>query len=373
MMTAVVLVGGFGTRLRSVVADRPKVLAPVAGRRFLAYLLDQLADAGLRDVVLCTGYLGDQIRSAFGERWRKLHLAYSQETKALGTGGALRHALDSFPMTEMLVLNGDSYCDVDLRAVIEQHRRRCSNATIVVTEVPDTSRYGAVIVDSSGAISCFAEMRSGGPGLINVGVYVLDRQFVAAIPPTAEFSLERDCFPRFINKGLIAHRVNGRFFDIGTPESFAAAQSSLASDFSGCHGARPYALLDRDGTINVERNYLAHPDQLELGWDVATSMQCDWSAYMNDCELCSGRPIWRWMASTSVLMNRTPNALAGSLRLAWFCKPRRTSASILEIASLLAISSAISSWADGWAPPHSSFETGIASNRRDMACRLIAR
>ena len=265
MTTAVVLAGGFGTRLRSVVADRPKVLAPVAGRRFLAYLLDQLADAGLQEVVLCTGYLGEQIRAAFGARWRKLHLRYSQETESLGTAGALRNALALLPTEDVLVLNGDSYCDVNLRAIIELHRTRHAAATVAVTEAQDANRYGAVVVESDGAISGFVEKGSNGPGFINAGVYVLDRQFVAAIPPGTQVSLERDCFPHSVGKGLFAHQATGRFVDIGTVESFAEAQHFLdAHEFSRYRRSRPYALLDRDGTINVERDYLSNPDQLEL-------------------------------------------------------------------------------------------------------------
>jgi D-glycero-alpha-D-manno-heptose 1-phosphate guanylyltransferase len=265
MMTAVVLAGGFGTRLRSVVSDRPKVLAPVAGRRFVAYLLDQLADAGFQQTIVCTGHLGDQVREAFGNRWRKLQLRYSQEPEPLGTAGALRYALDSFPMDEMLVLNGDSFCEVDLRALAELHHSRRAAATIAVTEVPDAGRYGGVKIDAAGAVSSFAEKGTAGPGLINAGVYALDRQFVASIPSGIEVSLERDCFPQIIGKGLYAHRVDGRFLDIGTPDSFAAAQNLLAPHaFGEGHGSRPYALVDRDGTINVERHYLSHPDHLEL-------------------------------------------------------------------------------------------------------------
>jgi histidinol-phosphate phosphatase family protein len=265
MTTAVVLAGGFGTRLRTVVADRPKVLVPVAGRRFLAYLLDQLADAGLQQAILCTGYLGAQVREAFGERWRTVYLKYSQEQEPLGTAGALRQALDMFPTDEMLVLNGDSFCDVDLRALTHEHRRRRAAATMVVTEVSDVSRYGAVNVDSSGAISGFVEKGIGGPGLVNAGVYVLDAAFVAAIPRGPQVSIERDWFPQRIGKDLCAFRVNGHFVDVGTPESYATAQNDQRLfGSSGGYSSRPYALLDRDGTVNVERNYLSHPDQIEL-------------------------------------------------------------------------------------------------------------
>ena len=266
MMTAAILAGGLGTRLRSVVADRPKVLAPVAGRRFLAYLLDQLADAGFADVILCTGYLGEQVRDAFSTRWRGLRLHYSQEAAPLGTAGALRFALDAIASEQALVLNGDSFCGVDLGAMTEFHRSNSAAATIAVTGVPDISRYGAVRVTASSVVEGFVEKGSSGPGLINAGVYTLNRKLIASIPAHTAVSIERDCFPQWIDKVLQGFRGGSRFVDIGTPESFAQAQMFFASDVEAADGehSRPYALLDRDGTINVERNYLSDPDQLEL-------------------------------------------------------------------------------------------------------------
>ena len=110
-LTAAILVGGFGTRLRPVVADRPKVLAEVRGRPFLAYLLDQAAAAGLKSVVLCTGYMGDRVQAVFGDTYGELHLTYSQEVVPLGTAGALHLALPLFASAPVLIMNGDSFCD----------------------------------------------------------------------------------------------------------------------------------------------------------------------------------------------------------------------------------------------------------------------
>ena len=109
-VTAAILAGGLGTRLRSVVKDRPKVLAEIRGVPFLTYLLDQLAAAGVRDVVLCTGYMGEQVRSAFGDSYGGMCLSYSQESSPLGTAGALRLALPLFKSSSVLVMNGDSFC-----------------------------------------------------------------------------------------------------------------------------------------------------------------------------------------------------------------------------------------------------------------------
>lgn len=267
MMSAAVLAGGLGTRLRSVLSHRPKALAPVAGRHFLAYLLDQLADEGsFEQVVLCTGHLGDQIQTAFGDCWRKLHLQYSREPRPLGTAGALRYALDRFPSGAVLVLNGDSYCDLDLGGMASFHESRGSEATIALTEAPDPSRYGAVSCDPDGVIRGFAEKGRTGPGLINAGTYILSRRVIEAIASGLAVSLERDCFPHWIGMGLFGFNRGQRFLDIGTPSSLREAQVFFtpAGGFPYGGNQRPYALLDRDGTINTERHYLSHPDQLEL-------------------------------------------------------------------------------------------------------------
>ena len=263
MTTAVILAGGMGSRLRPVVGDRPKVLAPVAGRRFLAYLLHQLADAGFEDVVLSTGYMADQVQDAFGNRFRKLKLHYSREEQALGTAGALRHALPLIQSETALVLNGDSYCQANLADFLRWHREKRADASMVLTEIPDTARFGAVEADASGRVLRFGEKNTSGPGWINAGVYAVSKCFLARIPDGVAVSLEHTCFPEWMADGLFAYRDGGRFLDIGTPESFAEAQSFFSPPGSA-HGRRRHVLLDRDGTLNAEVNYLSDPDQLQL-------------------------------------------------------------------------------------------------------------
>jgi len=222
--TALILSGGLGTRLRSVVSDRPKVLAPVAGRPYLTHLLDQLAEAGLRRAVLCTGYRADQVRAAFGTRYGELDVAYSEETEPLGTGGALRLALPQVESTTVLVLNGDSYCAADLAGFWSFHRNRQSAASLLLTRVADTRRFGSVSLDVAGRISQFREKgRAPGPGLINAGIYLLARRLIEAIPVRRAVSLERDVFPTLVGSDLSGFATSSAFIDIGTPESYAAA------------------------------------------------------------------------------------------------------------------------------------------------------
>ena len=229
-LSVAVLAGGLGTRLGSVISDRPKALAKIRGRPFLAYLLDQLSTAGFSSVVLCTGHLGQQIEETFGESYGNLRISYSREARPLGTGGALRLALPYLISDPVLVMNGDSFCAADLSDFWNWHRARGSKATMLLVQVPDTQRYGSVRVDPDGAIIQFAEKGIGGvSGSINAGVYLLSRQVIHSIPGDTDVSLEYYVFPTLMTHGLYGYAGGGRFLDIGTPEDFAAAEEFFAA------------------------------------------------------------------------------------------------------------------------------------------------
>ena len=224
-VTAAILVGGLGTRLRPAVADRPKVLAPVSGRPFLLYLLDQLSAAGIRSVVLCTGHRADQVRETAGETYGGLRLVYSHEAEPLGTGGAIRLALSLLGSDPVLVMNGDSYCAANLGDFHQWHLARRSSASLLLTEVEDTGRFGRVLISEDGTVRGFEEKGGkGGHGWINAGVYLLGRARLLEIPGTGAVSLERDMFPGWIGRGVHGYRGPRRFIDIGTEESYAAAE-----------------------------------------------------------------------------------------------------------------------------------------------------
>jgi NDP-sugar pyrophosphorylase family protein len=230
-VTAVILAGGLGTRLRSVVADRPKVLAEIGGKPFLTYLFDQLIAAGCRSVVLCTGYLGEQIQQTFGDQFDGLDLRYSQETQPLGTAGAVRLALPILLRSDpVLVMNGDSYCDADLRAYWNWYRDCRPAASLLLTQVSNSGRYGSVVIDNGGGIVQFREKsKNESPGSINAGMYFLRREVLAAIPAKTIVSLEYDVFPKLVGQGLYGFATQGRFLDIGTPEDFALAEAFFAA------------------------------------------------------------------------------------------------------------------------------------------------
>ena len=227
--TAVILAGGLGTRLRSVVGDRPKVLAETFGRPFLSHLLDQLKSAGIRTAVLCTGYLGAQVQAAFGNRYGNLAFQYSQESRPLGTGGALRSVLSLCGSDPILVLNGDSFLDVDFDGLWNYHHAHAARATLALVRLSDTRRFGRVTFAEEGHVLAFQEKGARhGPGWINAGIYLLSRRLLSTIPLARPISLERESFPAWIGAGLYGYPCQGRFLDIGTPESYAAANEFFA-------------------------------------------------------------------------------------------------------------------------------------------------
>jgi NDP-sugar pyrophosphorylase family protein len=228
-LPALILAGGLGTRLRSVLPDLPKLLAPVNGRPFLRYLLDRLERAGVREIILCTGHRAEQIRAEFDRYPTSIRLNFSHETQPLGTGGAVRQALNATDAAEFLVLNGDSYLDCDLRPFIDWHHDHGLPGSLLLTHVDDASRFGTVQTDSRGVIEAFREKEGRAvPGWINAGIYLLSRKLLEPLPQGQAFSMERELFPRWLERGLGGYRVKAAFLDIGTPESLAQAEAFLA-------------------------------------------------------------------------------------------------------------------------------------------------
>lgn len=228
-LTGVILAGGLGTRLRASLANRPKVLAEVQGRPFLTYILDQLAQAGILRVVLCTGYLGERVQERIGNNYKSLSIVYSQEDQPLGTGGALKLALGYCQTDPILALNGDSFFDVDLSSYLNWFFTTDRDAALLLAQVDDVRRFGKVVVGEDGLILGFEEKGANqGAGLINAGIYILKKKVLAAIPPGRPCSLEQEVFPRLVGGSFYGCCCQGRFIDIGTPESYRAAAEFFA-------------------------------------------------------------------------------------------------------------------------------------------------
>lgn len=221
----IILAGGVGSRLRSVVNDRPKCLAVINGRPFLSYLLDQLAQADVDDVILSTGYMAEQVEAAFGANHGSLALRYSREEKPLGTGGGVKHALRLCQREHLLVINGDSYFDFDWRDFFGWFDASPKNIGMVLAWIEDGRRYGQVNVADDGRVLGFREKGEiTAAGWINAGVYLMRKALLEQFSAPESFSLERDFFPAQLGRGFYGRGYQGRFIDIGTPESYRAAE-----------------------------------------------------------------------------------------------------------------------------------------------------
>lgn len=227
-MKAVLLAGGFGTRLRPLTLTRPKPLLPIANRPHTQHVLDSLARHGVSDVVLATSYLseayGDLVEDARG---RGLSVHVTHEVEPLDTAGAIKNAEDLVAGEAFFVFNGDVLTDVDLGALAAWHRERGAEATIMLTPVEDPSAFGVVPIDGDGRVVGFIEKPPPGTAptnLVNAGVYVFEPGVLERIPGGRPWSAERRLFPDLVaDKGLFARGSDAYWIDIGTPGKYLQA------------------------------------------------------------------------------------------------------------------------------------------------------
>jgi NDP-sugar pyrophosphorylase family protein len=243
-MQALILAGGAGTRLRSVLGENlNKPMAPVAQKPFLEYLVMSLHKQGIDDIILCVGYKAALIESYFGcgDRWG-VHLTYSRETELLGTGGALKLAEDLLHGDEFIMLNGDSFFGVDLSDLARFHREVGADATLALAYVSNAQRFGAVRLDDERRIIGFTEKDNEvHPGLINGGIYVLARDVLRLIPPGRFCSLEREVFPLLMARKLYGRPYQGFFIDIGVPADYERLQADPSPLFAASGDRRQAA------------------------------------------------------------------------------------------------------------------------------------
>lgn len=247
-MKALLLAGGFGTRLRPLTYTRPKHLLPIANRPHIEHVFDLLLRHGIGEVILTTSYLSEAFEgtrsSAAG---RGVDLQVTHEEIALGTAGALKHAEAEIGGSTFMAFNGDVLTDVDLDRLVEVHERNRADATILLTPVEDPSAFGVVPTESDGRVTGFIEKppRDEAPtNQINAGVYVLEPSVLDRVPPGREHSIERVLFPELVADGarVFALPTDAYWMDVGTPEKylqanmdaisgrFAAAESSAVAE-----------------------------------------------------------------------------------------------------------------------------------------------
>lgn len=226
-MRTLILAGGMGTRLKGIINDIPKPMAPVGKKPFLEYLILQLKRHKLTDIVICLGFKGDKIKEYFkdGKRWG-VKISYSIEYEPLGTGGAIKFAEKLINDENFIVMNGDSFLEIDLNMMINFHLDVGSYITIALVEVEDPARYGIVEINGRNKIKNFDEKSSSLKlKLVNAGVYIFNRKILHYFP-NGKVSLEEEIFPKLIGKGIYGFPVKGFFIDIGTPESYKSIRNN---------------------------------------------------------------------------------------------------------------------------------------------------
>ena len=237
-LKALVLAGGFGTRLRPLSCTRPKMLFPVANQPLLDWTLKNLSEGGVDTVILAVNYMAEALVRYLGPTKFDLGIIYSREERPLGTGGPIKKAADLLQNGgPFLVLNGDVISDIDYRRLVEFHRRKGGLATIALFQVPDPSRYGAVELDGEGRILRFVEKPEPGrapSNLVNAGIYVLDPKVIDYIPEGRSVSTENEVFPVLAKEGaLYGYEARGLWVDIGVPEDYLRANGLLLSKLDG--------------------------------------------------------------------------------------------------------------------------------------------
>jgi len=224
----VLLCGGLGTRLQSIVSDRPKPMAMVNKRPFLEILLDQFSDQGFKRFILCTGHLSMVVRSHFKGSYRDLDIVISEEPAALGTAGAVKNAASYIQSDPFIAANGDSYCEVDLKGFLEFHLQKSANMSMVVASTDNACDYGTVELGNDQQILSFKEKhKTVQNGLISAGIYIFNRNILAQIPDKIKCSLENDIFPDLAGSRSYGFKAAAEVLDIGTPERFARAQDNF--------------------------------------------------------------------------------------------------------------------------------------------------
>ncbi len=259
--TAIVLAGGFGTRLRSAVPDLPKCMAPVAGRPFITYVIDYLRMQGIQKFIFSLGYKHEVIEAFLTDQYPTLAYQSVIEEEPLGTGGAIKLACSKCPDENVLIVNGDTLFKIQLKELAAIHIKRKAECTLALKPLNNFDRYGVVSIDENNKITSFHEKKFYTSGLINGGVYILNKEAFLKHGLADKFSFEKEYLETYYPSGSIYGGVQeGYFIDIGIPQDFEQAQADFArSILDYRHIDKSWTLfLDRDGVVNEEKaeNYI---------------------------------------------------------------------------------------------------------------------
>jgi len=238
MIRAFILAGGLGTRLSPAIGELPKPLAPIAGKPFIYYPINWLHRQGIADITLCLGYHANEVMQALGDGEQfEVRITYSVENEPLGTGGAIRLALRQ-RNGPALVINGDTYFEMDVAAFLISHRTLNGSVTLALIRTPSGHSRGCVELTPDGFIRSFVEKPDNYSGevLINAGIYFFDDSVDLESYPEKKFSLERDYFPILARAGRLTGYISeGYFIDIGTPESWRQFERDVLGGMIDAH------------------------------------------------------------------------------------------------------------------------------------------
>ena len=226
-INAVILSGGLGKRLRSEIGESQKVMTQVKGVPFLDYHLTSLKKQGIGKIILCTGYKSDEVEAYYRTHSYGLNIQFSREDKPLGTGGAVKQARAMIDSDPFFVMNGDSFVDIDLGAILQYHMLKQSKVSVVIARVLDAKDFGTIILDAQNCIIQFEEKNTSDASYVNAGVYCFSKSVFDLMPAQEHFSLEYDVFPRLAGRDIFGFLVDKSFLDIGTPERLNQAKNIL--------------------------------------------------------------------------------------------------------------------------------------------------
>ena len=231
-MKVIILAGGKGTRLKSIISDIPKPMAPIGSTPFLDFLIQSLKKQSIKKIVLSTGYKSEIIEQYFGNGDQEINISYYREKEPLGTGGAIKAAISLIDSDLVLILNGDTFFNVDIQSLLAFHSQKDADITITMRSVEKVDRYGAMHVDDEGRVIKFAEKAYIESGFINGGIYVMNRHLLEEYDLPERFSLENDFFAAYIERLKIYGKAyNNYFIDIGIPDDYEKACRELPQLF----------------------------------------------------------------------------------------------------------------------------------------------
>jgi len=225
----ILLCGGLGKRLYPVVSDRPKPMAAINGRPFLDIIMDYTSGFRFRRFILCIGYMGGVLRQHYKGRKEFSEILFSEETKSLGTAGAIKNAENFIKSSPFLVMNGDSFCRVDLGKFLKFHLSKKALCSVVLKNTEETSDYGVAALSKSQRITQFSEKpQNSKTAFTNAGIYLFQKEILSLIPGDGDFSLERNLFPAIVKKEIYGYTTDGFFIDIGTPQKYETAKKAFS-------------------------------------------------------------------------------------------------------------------------------------------------